>query len=207
MSILHHHHEACVQILYLPYVEPRMGKRKLRFFVTKNYERKKYAARIQPQAPPLEGSTTSGLTLTVSVPFSAFTAAAVSSVAQLHSRLTAANGLPQNWVNMTASAFPTPPPSLLLCRLQCRPPLFHSEVAYNIQVDQHLKWTLTVFNNRIEIDQCSLLAVFPSKLTNVDDVVALLQKIDGGKVCAGNPDQHFICLTDQQGGVLLDQSG
>ena len=195
----------CINIVF-SYVEPRMGKRKLRFFVTKNYERKKYAARM-PQTPSLEGSATSSLMLTVSTPFSAFTAAPVSNIAQLHSRVTAANGLPQNWVNMSASTLSTPVPSLLFCQLQCPPPLFHSQVAYNVQVDQHLKWTLTIFSNCIENDQCSLLATFPSKLTNVDDVVALLQKIDGRKICTGNPDQWFICLTERQGRVLLDQSG
>ena len=194
----------CTQVLYLLYAELRMGKRKLRFFVTKNYERKKYAARSQPHTPSLEGSTTSSVNLTVSVPLSAFTAAPVSDVAQLNSRFTASNVLPQNWVNMTTSATPTP--SLLLCCLQCRPPLFCSEVVYNIHVDQHLKWTLTIFSNRIEKDRCSLLATLSSTLQNVDDVVALLWRIDGGKICVGNPDQKFVCLAEQQGGLFLDQS-
>ena len=48
-----------------------MGKRKLRFFVTKNYERKKYDVRSQPHTPSHEGSTTSSVNLTVSVPLSA----------------------------------------------------------------------------------------------------------------------------------------
>ena len=188
------------------YVEPRMGKRKLRFFVTKNYERKKYAARVQPQTPLLEGSAIPSQTLNISIPFSAFTAAQVSSVAQLNSLFIASNRLPQTWVNMTVSA---PTPSLLLSRLQCKPPLFCSEihVAYNIQIDQHLRWTLTVFNNRIENDHCSLLAALPSKFQNVDDLVALLQRIDGAKVCVGNPNQGFLSLTEQTGGLLFDQSG
>lgn len=183
-----------------------MGKRKLRFFVTKNYERKKYAARVQPQAPSVDEST-SCLTLTVSIPLSAFTSAPVSSVAQLHARVTASNSLPQNWVNMSTSTLQAPAPSLLFCYLQCRPPLFHSQVAYNIQIDLQLNWTLTIFNNQVEYGQCSLLATFPSKLSNVDEVVALLQKIERGKLCTGNPDQQFICLTEQQDGVLQDQSG
>ena len=184
-----------------------MGKRKLRFFVTKNYEWKKYAARIQPQTPSADESATSCLMLTVSVPLSAFTAPPVSSVAQLHARVTAANCLPQNWVNMSTSTLQTPAPSLLFCHLQCQLPLLNSQVAYSIQIDQHLNWTLTIFGKRVENAQCSLLATFPSKLTNVDDVVALLQKTERGKLCTGNPDQQFICLTEQQGGVLLDQSG
>ena len=174
-----------------------MGKRKLRFFVTKNYERKKYAARSQPHTPSLEGSTTSSVNLTVSVPLSAFTAAPVSDVAQLNSRFTASNVLPQNWVNMTTSATPTP--SLLLCCLQCRPPLFCSEVVYNIHVDQHLKWTLTIFSNRIEKDQCSLLATLSSMLQNVDDVVAPLRRIDWGENLCWEPWSE-VCLSGRTAG-------
>lgn len=207
-----HHHGTCIHThtcTYIPsLVEPRMGKRKLRFFVAKNYERKKYAAQVHPQTPSVDSeSATSSLTLTVSVPLSVFTSAPVSSVAQLHARVTAANCLPKNWVNMSSSTHQAPVPSLLFCHLRCQPPLFCSQVAYNIQIDQHLNWTLAAFNNRVECGQCSLLATFPSKLRNVDEVVALLLKVETGKLCTGNPDEQFICLTERQGGVLRDQSG
>lgn len=108
---------------------------------------------------------------------------------------------------MSTSTLQTPVSSLLFCHFQCQLPLLNSKVAYSIQIDQHLNWTLTIFDKCVENAQCSELATFLSKLTNVDDVVALLQKTERGKLCIGNPDQQFICLTEQQGGVLLDQSG
>ena len=74
--------------------------------------------------------------------------------------------LPQNWVKMTSTDVATS--DLLLSRLQCRPPLFLSEVAYNLQVDKTLNWTLTVFSHRIENTENSLLAEFCLKLESVE---------------------------------------
>ena len=175
-----------------------MGKRKLRFFVTKNYERKKRTLQVQPQSSAMS----SALVLTVSIPYSVFTAAAVNNVAQLHSRAKAANCLPQNWVYLTSPESTLPRPSLLLCRLKCQPPLYDPQVVYNVQIDQHLRWALTVFNKPIENGLCSLCT---SMLRNVDSMVALLQKIEEGKLCTGNSDKQFVCLAEQQGGVLMDQ--
>ena len=31
---------------------------------------------------------------------------------------------------------------------------------------------------------------------SVEDVVALLEKIDGEKICVGNPDERFVSLTE-----------
>lgn len=180
-----------------------MGRRKLRFYITKNNERKRYAARDKSQMHPVQSSPNSSLS--VSFPVSAFTAAHVSTVSKLHSRLTATSVLPQSWVDMTSSTMPLQ--GLLFCRLQCQPPLFHAEVAYNIQIDLHLKWTLTAFGKHIEKDECSLISAFPSKLSSVNDVTDLVTLVEEGKVCVGNPDQQFLCLTEQHGGVLLDQSG
>ena len=81
-----------------------------------------------------------------------------------------------------------------------------SEVAYNLQVDKTLKWTPT-FSHRIQNTENSLLAEFCLKLENFEDVVALLEKIDGGNICVGNPDEQFVSLTEKDGGSLLNHSG
>ena len=95
-------------------------------------------------------------------------------IAQLQARVTAANCHPQNWVNMSTLALQTPVPSLLFCHLhvQCQLPLFTGSL-------QHSDWPAFELdtNHLVENGQCSLLATFPSKLT---DVVALLQKNEGG---------------------------
>jgi len=93
---------------------------------------------------------------------------------------------------------------LLFCRL---PPLFHAEVAYNIQIDLHLKWTLTAFGKRIEKDECSLISALPSKLSSVNNVLDLVTLIEEAKVCVGNPDKQFLCLTEKHSRVFLDLSG
>ena len=96
---------------------------------------------------------------------------------------------------------------MLFCHLQCQPPLFHAEVAYNIQIDLHLKWTLTAFGKHIEKDECSLISALPSKLSTVNNVIDLVTLIEEAKVCVGNPDKRFLCLTEKHARVLLDQSG
>ena len=181
-----------------------MGRRKLRFYVTKNRERKRYGARDKSQMDPVQQPSPQS-SLSVSFPVTAFTAAPVTTVSKLHSRLTATSVLPQSWVDMTGSTMEVE--GLLFCRLQCQPPLFHAEVAYNIQIDLHLKWTLTAFGKHIEKDECSLISALPSKLSSVNNVLDLITLIEEAKVCVGNPDKQFLCLTENHAGVFLDQSG
>ena len=170
----------------------------------KNHERKRYGARDKSQMDPVQQPSPKS-SLSVSFPVSAFTAAPVTTVSKLYSRLTATSVLPQSWVDMTGSTMPVE--GLLFCRLQCQPPLFNAEVAYNIQIDLHLKWTLTAFGKRIEKGECSLISVLPSKLSSVKYVFDLVTLIEEAKVCVGSPDKQFLCLTEKHGGVFLDQSG
>ena len=62
---------------------------------------------------------------------------------------------------MTSSTMPVQ--GLLFCHLQCQ--------------------TLIAFGNHIEKGEFSLISAFPSKLSSINDVIALVTNIDEGKIC------------------------
>ena len=106
--------------------------------MTKNYERKKCRTEVQQQS-----TTDSPQTLRVSIPLESFTAARVTSVFELSSRLKVASELPGNWMNMTNSSAEAS--NICLCYLTQRPPLHYSEVQYTIQIHHHSNNVLFVF--------------------------------------------------------------
>ena len=155
--------------------------------MSKNYERKKCRTEVQQQS-----TTDSPQTLRVSIPLESFTAARVTSVFELSSRLKVASELPGNWMNMTNSSAEAS--NICLCYLTQRPPLHYSEVQYIIQIDQSLLWTLSVFSVNITIERCSMLASISRTMDCVDHVIQLVKKINEAVICVGNPDQQFVNL-------------
>ena len=136
----------------------------MRFTMTKNYERKKCWTEVQQQS-----TTDSPQTLRVSIPLESFTAARVTSVFELSSRLKVASELPGNWMNMTNSSAEAS--NICLCYLTQRPPLHYSEVQYTIQIDKSLLWTFSVFSVNITLERCSMLASISRTMDCVDHVI------------------------------------
>ena len=127
--------------------------RKLRFFVTKNQERKKALAAwtlTLPVSIPLSSGVIVHqlssqpdieklLELAVMLPIAAYTNAPCQDLAYLQNHLKTSNLLPPGWIN--ASNQQTP---LVLCSIRCEPPLFHAKIFYTFRVDDDLAWTLSV---------------------------------------------------------------
>jgi hypothetical protein len=111
--------------------------RKLRFFVTKNYERKKALAAQElalPVSIPLclgvavhqssvEVDVEKPSELTVILPISSYANAPCQDLAHLRSRLKASNQLPSGWIDGSNSGTP-----LVFCYIRCEPPTFSAKM-------------------------------------------------------------------------------
>ena len=189
--------------------------RKLRFFVTKNQERKKALARqmlTQPVSIPLfsgvivhqsvQADIEKPLELKVKLPIEAYANAPCQDLAHLQSRLKTSNLLPPWWID--ASNQQTP---LVLFTFQCEPPLFHPKIFYTFHVDDKLTWTMSVCGVPLEVKQCTLLDSHPGKLSSVSDIVSVLGNISTARVCTGNPDKKYTVLVETRNGSFQDPSG
>lgn len=188
--------------------------RKLRFFVTKNQERKKALATrtlTLTVSVPLSSvivhysSTHPDIEkpqLTVKLPITAFTQAPCQDLAHLQSRLKTSSLLPSGWINVSNQQTP-----LVFCSIRCEPPLCHPKMFCTFCVNDNLTWTLSVCGTPLEVKQCTLLASQPGKLSTVSDVVAVLEKISTARICPGNPDKRFAVLVETRKGSFLDSSG
>ncbi len=191
--------------------------RKLRFFVTKNLERKKALTTLVVSIPlslgvvvhPSSASPEvlkkpSGLV--VSFPLAAYTSAPFKDLAHLQSRLKTFRQLPARWIDACNQQTQFAQP-FALCSIRCEAPLFHAEVLYHFRVDEHLKWTLSICGTPMELEQCQLLASLPAKLSAISDIVTVLETINTGKLCIGNPDKRFTSLVKTRNGSFQDPSG
>lgn len=190
--------------------------RKLRFFITKNQERKKALTTLVVSVPLSAGvvvrqSSVSPVVkkpseLVVSLPLAAYNSAPVQDLAHLQTRLKTSRQLPPRWIDACSQQLHTAHP-LVLCSLRCEAPLFRVDVLYCFRVDEHLKWTLSICGTPVEQDQCQLLASLPAKLSTLSDIVTVLEKISTGKLCIGNPDKRFMTLIETHHGSFQDPSG
>ena len=112
-----------------------MGRRKLRFYTFKNYERKKRARKKESGL-----SVSSPLALlslhhecVVSLPLSVYTLSNVSDGAALHVRLRKLQSIPTGWNILS----PSPEVPLVLFKLQCLPPIHTPQIIFTIQVIQY----------------------------------------------------------------------
>ncbi len=190
--------------------------RKLRFFVTKNQERKKALTTLVVSVPLSSGvaihqSSTSPekkkpSELVVSLPLAAYNSAPFQDLAHLQSRLKTCTQLPPGWIEACGQQM-QPVQPFVLCSIRCEAPLFRANVLYRFCVDEHLKWTLSICGNPLELEQCQLLASLPTKLSTISDIVAVLETINSGKLCTGNPDKRFTSLVETRNGSFQDHSG
>ena len=190
--------------------------RKLRFFVTKNQERKKaLAARTLtlPVSIPLSSGVIvhqssihpdvkKPLEFAVMLPIVAYTKAPCQDLAHLQSRLKTSNLLPPEWIDASNQQAP-----LVLCSIRCEPPLCHARIFCTLCVQKDFTWTLSVCGTPFEVKRCTLLTSHPEKLSTVSDIVAVLEKISTARVCTGNPDKKYAVLVEVRNGSFFDPSG
>ena len=190
--------------------------RKLRFFVTKNQERKK-ALKARTHTLPVSIPLSLGVAvhqlsvevdvekpseLTVMLPIAAYANAPCQDLAHLRSRLKASNRLPSGWVDGSNEGTP-----LVLFEFRCEPPTFCAKVIYTFRVDNNFTWTLSVCGTTLPVEQCTLLASQLGKLSTLSDIVGVLDVISSARVCIGNPNKMYAVLVEARNGSFLDSSG
>ena len=166
-----------------------MGKRKLKFDVRKNHDK------TLKVSIPLDKLDV--LPFHLSLPASVYTNAPVSNGKHLGDRLKVTPLLPRGWsVAGNADTDHT-----TIYKVQCSAsgaPLTCSVVIHN-----DLTWTLTMGSTTIIPAK---IPTAPSMFTCLQQVVDLILTANTSKLCIGNPDEQYSCLTHHQGN-LCDQSG
>ena len=59
----------------------------------------------------------------------------------------------------------------------------------------------------LPVEQCTLLASQPGKLSTLSDIVGVLDVISSARVCIGNPNKMYAVLVEARNGSFLDSSG
>ena len=190
--------------------------RKLRFFVTKNHERKKALAAWEltlPVSIPLclgvavhqlsvEVDVENTSELTVMLPISSYVDVPCQDLAQLQSRLKASNRLPSGWIDGSNGGTP-----LVFCYILCELPTFSAKIFYTFRMENDFTWMLSVCGTTLPVEPCTLLTSQPGKLSTLSSIVGVLEVISSARVCVGNPDKRYAVLVEARNGSFLDSSG
>ena len=175
-----------------------VGRRKLRFDLRKNYERKRWPT--QPRLSADAPATTSSSELVVQVQLSAYTSSMLPDASALCQRLTQSGKIPLNWMQLNTDH--NPDGCLILYKVHYTP---HNQSSFNLTltIDSQCFW-------KMKLDSTELLSALHSvgeRLDSVDAVVMLLSALNECKFCIGNDDSKFIISSDRRKGTFKDQSG
>lgn len=179
----------CIYINY-----NRMGKRKLRFDVRKNYERKRQRVSLAEEVNAVQSVICPLLAATINE--------CDVNTLQTLSR----DKLPSGWTSTCVSSH-TNEESLALYKLQLQQPLASVNVAYMVTISSDCSWTVCIGNKIINTPQCSRLNSFPEVISKVDELIQLLLVIDSSKHCTGNPDDKFSDLVVSHKGNFKNHQG
>ena len=188
-----------------------MGKRKFRLSVhRKNEERKKKAMKtLQVEHPPQPDVTPPPVKeqdcLPVSIPLHFFTESCVSSLSNLHCRVS---------LMMTSPSFTSSHPTwkivytepLTLCKLEVQQASCEAEamcgcVVMSLSISTELKWTLHYLNHPLSVES-PLLNSLPNTVNSVAVVMKLIETLDSAKVCIGNSDVKFLEYWEHRASTL-----
>ena len=179
-------------------------KKKSKLCSKKNEKRKKLALGTLPVSIPLSSVTVlkASIPLCIVKASDAVVKATVPDTDTLCARLTALKLVPPNWVVMDSDP-------LVLVKLTntCSSGLPVVSTSLSVTIKENFEWMLTVGDHLLERGNSEALTALPSLLDSVGTVVNLLETLDAGRVCAGNPDEKFFALMDARKGVIKDVSG
>ena len=173
-----------------------MGKRKLKFDVRKNSEKKNRYRRALNFALAAPDCTV------VSIPFRYTLSCKLLSVESLHERMVTLHKLPAGWT------------SSIICRSEgnimavSKLSVVSSAVeAVVITIFPDFTWTIQKGQKQIPVLQTALLGAIPSTLQSVREVTQVLSLVDASKCCKGNDDAQFLDLAAWREGKFMNYSG
>ena len=129
--------------------------------------------------------------LPVSVPLDKVTFGDIvvsSDLSEFRSHIVEADTVPRNWI--------VSPETLDSITLQSRD--------YVLCIDELFQWSLAYGDCCVTKDSCLYLSDIPTRISSVDALIELLQRIDSVKLCEGNSGE-FVHLAHK--GFFLNQSG
>lgn len=178
-----------------------MGRRKLRFDLRKNYERKKYGLQVKIPLELLKPSN-----LIVQLLISAYSAPVPT---MLRSRLGATQLLPMGW---TVAEEGTQPqlgicPPLVIYKPHVVQVLAAPCVLFTLSVDDQFTWTLRLGMSEVSPENCQALRGFQPTLRSIKEVLQILSRIDECAFCVGSLNDKFMELVDTHNGTFKDPSG
>ena len=163
-----------------------MGKRKLKFDMRKNHERKRYNMKLVVSIPRNQVSVGQ---LIVSIPLPLYISLDVNKTSTLYSRLVATKLVPYGW-NMIMSS------GVLL--------LSKTHFLLSIASDS---WSLYVDKVQLKSEKCQIFKKTPVNIKCVDAVVALVSLLERSVLCSGNADNKFSAICDAHKGHFRDKTG
>ena len=171
-----------------------MGRRKLRFAVPKNYERKKYfnlKVRV-----PLQHITV----FKVSLPLHIYTHTPATNGNILRARLVR-HQLPSQWSLVTTDTpvalTATNIPSFTLYMVKCMRHPYAAVVTLSVTIQSDLTWKLVLGSLPVQMSQLPIDIASPPRLLNVSAVLSVLTTLDSLKLCIGNPEEEYLNLIEK----------
>ena len=171
------------------------GKRKLRFDIRKNNERKKRLCKAAACISAIPGD------LYVKLPISIYHSGRVRSVSALYERLRKRDILEHGWTCSFASCS-----SLVILKLSCPNLSLAPNMLFTVIISKDFTWSVRRGDHAIP-NNCSSFHGISHELQNVDDVIGFLNLLDQCKFCTGNDDAKFLELAAMRQGKFMDQSG
>ena len=170
----------------------RMGRRKLRFDVQKNSERRRRLCKAVTCALTIPNVFSIRLPIAT-----AYLPSRVSSLGMLHERVTKLRALPAGWTSSIISG------QLVLVK-------FWSgqvpTVLYMVTIMDDFAWTVRRGENMVS-KKGDVFTGAPCLLQSVESITDVLSRLDHCKLCIGNSDEKFSDLIAWRGGTFMDQSG
>ena len=170
--------------------------RKLRFFLTKNHERKRQQTVLQHSAShrPLP-------VMKVSIPISYFLLSPTKNVQELCQRIDVFN-LPSEWKEHKE------------LRQNCAL-LFTSTIVYSgtnllalaVKINDSLNWSLSCNGQEVSINECTLFQNLPQKITNFQELHMILQTFTKCQFCSGNNLTEFLDVLSAEEITTANQIG
>ena len=180
--------------------------RKLRFYMTKNYERKK--AMPFKISIPLHNVTV----LAVSIPLhlievhqaSVLTSQTRAQVSDLQledlSSQLSEELLPMGWTKHIDAN------GLTIANLIIDSPL-HASACFIVQFSHDLNWSISYRGFQVEVAQCPAIATIPKQITCISNAMRLISILHTSNICYGNPVEDFKSLVEEHKGEFTDTTG
>lgn len=184
-----------------------MGRRKLRFDIRKNQERKQQRKRPLNLIMSIPLQLLPTRECVVSIPICIYTSAVISNSAVLQSCLSQLSILPDRWKceclpSWTGFDLVFTKLSTVLHHCLHKFLLRYSESIlyiiksscsdeFSFQVLKDCTWCLKVGEALLDLTCCSLLKSLPTSLSTVDAIMNVMHMLDSSKQCTGNDDEDF----------------